>query len=120
MQKEFALPLPTPILKTPLSFADQTEAAGRAPRIKRTPTFSDAHVNDTAYKRPGTSEDTRLSKSLTLSSTGDGQQKTNSTVSRGAETQARAWEEAEMTKIKKRLLRTSRNFMYLQRTRCRF
>lgn len=104
MTNEVALPLPAPILKKPPTFADQTEAfAGRSPTIKKTPTFSDAYLNDTTYKRVGTSEDIKPSGSHTVSANGGvGQRKTNSTISRDADAKARTWEETEMARIKKR------------------
>ncbi|KAI3970845.1 hypothetical protein MKX01_024492 [Papaver californicum] len=119
--KEKALPMPPPILKkTPTfanqkesagrsptikktpTFADQKGSAGRSPTIKKTPTFSDAYLNDTTYKRIGIAEEKRPSGDLALSTTGDGHQNTNTMASGGPDTQARAWEEAQMARIKKR------------------
>ncbi|XP_026386366.1 uncharacterized protein LOC113281756 isoform X1 [Papaver somniferum] len=121
MPKEKALPLPPPILKKTPTFANQKESAGRSqtmektptfvvqkgsagrsPTIRKTPTFSDAHLNDTTYKRIGIAEEKRPSGDLVLSTTGDGHQNTNTMASGGPDMQARAWEEAQMARIKKR------------------
>ncbi|MCL7046731.1 hypothetical protein MKW94_023172 [Papaver nudicaule] len=121
MPKEAALPLPPPILKKTPTFANQKESAGRSPTIRKTPTFadekgstgkkttirktptfSDAYLNDTTNKRIGITEEKRPSGDLALSTAGDGHQNTKTMAVGGPDTIARAWEEAQMARIKKR------------------
>ncbi|OVA00745.1 Remorin [Macleaya cordata] len=91
-----------PIIKKTPTFADPKEAAGTAPIMKKASTFADPNLNGTTtYKKLGTAEDTRPTGGKPLSTTSNGQRKTNSAVSGGAETKARAWEEAEKARIKK-------------------